>query len=63
MMRDYTPEGIMRNQMDLSVAYLNLIDKKLSKMNRRLGLLVAIGVVTLAMKLKAYEEFTKMKGE
>lgn len=44
---DYTPEGIKAHQLELTVAYLNLIDKKLNKANRCLTVLTLTSVAGL----------------
>lgn len=62
-MKDYTPEGIRQHQMDLTVGYLNLIDKKLKKTNKRLGIIAGVGLISLMFKVKAFRELLGMKGE
>lgn len=62
-MKDYTPEGIKQHQMDLTVSYLHLIDKKLKKTNKYLGIIAGVSLVSLAFKFKAFKELIGMKGE
>lgn len=58
---DYTPEGIKAHQMDLAVGYLNLIDKKLAKANRRLTVLAVAALAVLYFKV--YKKDKETKGE
>ena len=64
-MYDYTPEGFRARQADLTVAYLNLIDSKLAKINRKLTIItmLAIGVAVYKNKDVITAELKKMKGE
>lgn len=62
-MRDYTPEGVRENQIDIAVSYQYLMDKKLKKTNRYLFLLTLIGLTSLAFKFKAFKEFVGLKGD
>lgn len=58
-MFDYTPEGYAARQNDLAVAYLNLIDTKLAKINRKLTLITLVVVGTTLYKNK--EVLTDLK--
>lgn len=61
---DYTEEGYRARQADLTVAYLNLIDTKLSKINKKLGLLTTIVVGAFLLKNKnTIKNFINVKGE
>jgi hypothetical protein len=64
-MFDYTPEGHAIRQGDIAVAYLDLIDKKLAKLNRRVGVLTL--AITAAVIFKNKEiiinKVQYMKGE
>lgn len=51
-MRDYTPEGVMYNQREIALSYLHLMDKKLSKINRKLAILTVLGIAAMALKHK-----------
>lgn len=62
-MKDYTPEGIRQRQKDLTVSYLHLIDRKLKKTNKYLGIIASVSLISLAFKFKAFKEFIGMKGE
>lgn len=63
-MIDYTEEGFRARQMDLTVGYLNLIDNKLAKIQRRLTVLTVLGVGVLLYKnKKVIKELKKLKGE
>ena len=63
-MFDYTPEGIRATQGDLAIAYLNLIDAKLAKINRKLSIIVLLAVGTLVYRNKdAIIAFKNTKGE
>lgn len=63
-MYDYTPEGIRHNQLNLTVAYLNLIDKKLAKISRRLTTLTLLGIAVFVIKHKNdIKELKNMRGE
>jgi hypothetical protein len=63
-MFDYTEDGYRARQADISVAYLNLIDTKLSKINRKLGLLTVIAAGAFIMKnKKVIKKFINVKGE
>lgn len=62
-MKDYTPEGVREHQIDIGVSYLHLIDKKLKKTNKYLGILVGVGLVSFALRFKAFKELIGMKGE
>lgn len=63
MERDYTPEGVRANQIDIAVSYQYLLDKKLKKTNRYLALLTLISLTSLAFKFKAFKELIGMKGD
>ena len=63
-MFDYTQEGLMARQADLTVAYLNLIDTKLAKINRKLSLITILAVGMVVYKNKdVLMELKNMKGE
>lgn len=62
-MEDYTTDGLKRRQMDLTVSYLHLIDKKLKKTNKYLGIIAGVSIATLVLKFKAFKELVDMKGE
>lgn len=63
-MFDYTDKGIAARQGDLAVAYLDLIDTKLAKINRKLAIvtLIAVGAVIFKNKDKLIA-LNNMKGE
>ena len=63
-MFDYTPEGLKEMQSDIALAYLNLIDKKLGKIKRRLTVITLVVVATAIYKNKdVIEKINNMKGE
>lgn len=71
-MFDYTQEGLMARQADLTVAYLNLIDTKLAKINRKLTIITLLAIGTALYKNRrlmrdSYNdvlmELKNMKGE
>lgn len=64
-MFDYTPEGIGMTQGDLTVTYLNLIDKKLEKLNKRVRTLTFIVAAAVIFKNKKeiINKIEKLKGE
>lgn len=63
-MFDYTQEGLMARQADLTVAYLNLIDTKLAKINRKLTIITLLAIGTILYKNKdVLMELKNMKGE
>lgn len=63
-MVDYTQNGFMARQADLTVAYLNLIDTKLAKINRKLTIITLLAVGTVLYKNKdVLMELKNMKGE
>lgn len=64
-MFDYTPEGHAMRQGDLAIAYLDLIDKKLAKLNRRVGTLVFVMTAIIILKNKEVilSKIETMKGE
>lgn len=63
-MFDYTEDGLRARQADLTVAYLNLIDTKLAKINRRLTMLTAIAVGVILYKNKeTLKSLKNLKGE
>ena len=51
-MTDYTPEGVVYNQREIAISYLYLMDKKLSKINRKLAILTAVGIAVMLIKHK-----------
>ena len=63
-MFDYTPEGHAARQADIAVAYLNLIDDKLARINRKLTIAYAIAVGVLLYKNRdRLTALKNMKGE
>lgn len=63
-MKDYTPEGIVYNQREIALSYLHLIDKKLSKINRRFTILTILGIAAIIVKHKdSIKTFKYTKGE
>lgn len=63
-MFDYTQEGLMARQADLMVAYLNLVDTKLAKINRKLTIITLLAIGTAIYKNKdVLMELKNMKGE
>ena len=64
-MFDYTQEGLRARQGDLAVGYLNLIDTKLEKINRKLTLITLVVVGTTLYKNKEVLKDLKnhLKGE
>lgn len=63
-MFDYTPEGLRQTQSDIALAYLNLMDTKLKKINRKLFILSLLGVAAFVIKHKDdIKNLINMKGE
>lgn len=63
-MFDYTENGLVARQADIAVAYLDLIDRRVAKMNRKMTLLTLIVSAAIAIKSKdAIISLINMKGE
>ena len=63
-MVDYTEAGLRARQGDLTVAYLNLVDTKLSKINKKLTLITVMVAGFILYKNKnVIKELTNVKGE
>lgn len=63
-MYDYTEDGFRARQADLTVAYLNLIDNKLAKINRKLTVITLLALGTVIYEHKhILKELKNMKGE
>lgn len=63
-MFNYTQEGLMARQMDIAVSYLDSIDDKLAKLNKRVRLLTVVLGVAIALKHKdKINALKNMKGE
>lgn len=61
---DYTPEGIAQRQNDIAVSQLYLIDKKLQKISRNVGILTFAAVIALIFKHKdKIKDLKNVKGE
>lgn len=64
-MINYTPEGIREMQSDMALALIDRIDDKLAKTNRRLGILILLGVAAMGIAHKDFiiSQVKKLKGE
>ena len=64
-MIDYTEEGLRARQGDIAVAYLNMIDTKLAKLNRRVRTLTVLVAAAIIFKNKQViiNKVKTMKGE
>ena len=58
-MFDYTEQGLMARQADIAVAYLDLIDRKLAKLNRRVKVMTFVIIAAVVIKNK--EEILRLK--
>ena len=58
-MFDYTEQGLMARQADIAVAYLDSIDRKLAKMNRRVKVMTFVIIAAVVIKNK--EEILRLK--
>lgn len=63
-MFDYSEDGLRARQADLTVAYLNLIDTKLAKINRKLAIITLLALGTIIYEHKhVLKELKNVKGE
>ena len=63
-MFDYTESGLIARQADIAVSYLDLIDHKLAKLNRRVRTLTFIIASAVVIKNKeSIINFINRKGE